>query len=347
MQQTLHPELEPVELRNSRGDRISVLPLGGILREWEIAVDSREPLNIILGYLHAHSYLKDSAYHGAIAGRYCNRIANSQFSIDEKTFRLSPNEGPHHLHGGPEGFNRRVWTVREQTAPEQENQLTLSLLSPQGDQGYPGNLEVTVKYTLDDEGALSIDWEASSDADTIVGLTCHGYFNLAGCGDILDHYLHIPANDYTPVDDELIPTGDICSVANTALDLRQFARIGDVLAKDDPEIQACDGLDHNWAGGATGEMKLRAELYSPHSNLLLAVSSTLPGLQCYTGNQLQGGGIHGCHEGVCLEPQHYPNSPNQPNFPSPILRAGETVRHRICYQVRQQELDINSRGAVL
>lgn len=326
-----HQELLTIDLRNSRGDKVSIMTLGGIIREWEVATGSDEPVNIILGYLHGRSYLKDTAYHGAIAGRYCNRIANSRFSIDDKSFSLSANEGKHHLHGGPNGFSRRSWNVEEQS----EQHLVLSLLSPDGDQGYPGNLQVTVRYTLDNEGTLDIDWQASSDADTVVSLTSHGYFNLAGCGDTLEHHLRIPASHYTPVDDELIPSGELRNVTGTALDLQCFTRVGDILTSDDSEIQACDGLDHNWAGGAPGEMRLRAELVSAKTNLLLSVSSTLPGLQCYSGNHLQTNGIHGCHEGICLEPQYYPDSPNQPDFPSPLLRAGETMRHRIQYRVSE------------
>jgi aldose 1-epimerase len=330
------PEAQSIDLRNTRGDRVSIMPLGGILREWEVAVGPGEPINIILGYLHSSSYLKDTAFHGAIAGRYCNRIANSQFSIGGKRFTLAANEGAHHLHGGPDGFNRRIWSVEEQG----ENYLELGLLSPHQDQGYPGNLKVTLRYTLDDEGALNIDWQAVSDADTVVSITSHGYFNLAGCGDILEHYLRIPATEYTPVNEDLIPTGEIRSVEGRALDLRQFTRLGDVLDSDDPEIQLADGLDHNWAAGAPGEMQLRAELVSKRTGLLLAVSSTLPGLQCYTGNHLQSNGIHGCHEGVCLEPQYYPDSPNHPNFPSAQLRAGDVMRHRISYRVSEVDAEL-------
>jgi len=273
-----HPETQPIELRNTRGDRVSIMPFGGILSEWEVAVSSGEPVNIILGYLHSHSYLKDSAHHGAIAGRYSNRIAHSQFSIGDINYTLAANEGQHHLHGGPEGFSRRIWAVEEQ----EKDCLALSLFSPHGDQGYPGNLQVSVRYTLENDGALCLDWQAESDADTIVSLTSHGYFNLAGCGDILEHYLRIPASEYTPVDNELIPTGEICSVDGSILDLRKFTRLGDVLSSDAAEIQDGDGLDHNWAGGAPGDMQLRAELFSPNTNLLLSLNSTLPGLQLST-----------------------------------------------------------------
>lgn len=314
---------------------MSIMTLGGIIREWEVAASSGEAVNIILGYPHAHSYLKDTAYHGAITGRYCNRIANSQFFIDDKSVTLIANEGKQHLHGGPDGFNRRHWNVEEQS----EQRVVLSLFSPDGDQGYPGNLQVTVHYELDNTGSLNIDWQAESDADTVISLTSHGYFNLAGSGDTLEHYLRILAPHYTPVNSDLIPSGEIRSVAGTALDLQCFTRLGDILASHDPEIQTCDGLDHNWAGGAPGELRLRAELLSAKTNLLLRVCSTLPGLQCYSGNHLQANGIHGCHEGICLEPQYYPDSPNQPSFPSPLLRAGETKSHRIQYQVSEVDPD--------
>ena len=329
-------KIQAIDLTNPRGDRVSIMSLGGILQSWEVATGSDGPINIVLGYHHPHSYLKDTAYHGAIAGRYCNRIARSRFSIGETSYTLVANEGTHHLHGGPNGFNQRIWNIEEQG----RQQLKLSLCSEDGYQGYPGNLQVSVSYKLEDDGALAVDWEATTDADTVVSLTSHSYFNLAGCGDILEHYLRIPAGEYTPVDGDLIPTGEICSVAGSALDLRKFSRLEDVLASANPEIQACGGLDHNWAGGSAGEMLLRAELFSPHTGLLLSVNSTLPGLQCYTGNHLQGNSIHDCHEGVCLEPQYYPDSPNHPNFPSPLLRAGETMRHQISYTVRKVHADL-------
>jgi aldose 1-epimerase len=202
----------------------------------------------VLGYAEAESYQLDSAFHGAIARRYCNRIANSQFALQGHTHTLASNEGPHHLHGGPEGFSRRVWQV----GPQTDQTLQLNLRSPSGDQGYPGELDVTLNYTLDDDGALCIDWVASASADTVVSITSHAYYNLAGSGDILNHWLRIPAAHYTPVDHELIPTGEIRN-----------------------------------------------------------------------------------HAGICLEPQYYPDSPNRPHFPSPVLRSGDIMRHRMRYQVSQ------------
>ena len=324
----IEPTIETIVLGNSRGDTVHIMTLGGIIREWNVATGEDEPINIILGYPYTESYLSDTAFHGALAGRYCNRIANSRFSLNGKVYQLTPNEGPHQLHGGPLGFNRRHWTVVEQT----DNSLTLELYSANGDQGYPGNLTVQVCYLLNDDGALHIDWRAQSDADTYVSITSHGYFNLAGQGDIYEHFLRIPAESYTAMDSDSIPVGKLCKVEDSVLDLRTFTRLGDALLGEAETIQDYGGLDHNYAFGDT-DLKLRAELVSPTSQLKLSVRSTLPGLQCYTGNHLQANGIHGCHEGICLEPQYYPDSPNQPEFPSPLLRANETMRHSIRYEV--------------
>lgn len=318
-----------VELRNSRGDSVEVMTFGAILRSWHLQTQAGEAINILLGYPHRQSYQFDRAYHGAIVGRYCNRIANGRFTLNGQAYKLTRNEGEHHLHGGEHGFSRRTWTVEERDC----STLVLGLFSADGEEGYPGNLSVTLRYALDADGALNIDWEAQTDADTVISLSSHGYFNLAGAGDIREHYLRIPADNYTPVDANLLPTGEIRSVAGTPFDLREFTRLGDIVTSDTPEISACDGLDHNFAMGEAGKMRTRAELFYPGNGLLLTASSTLPGLQCYSGNHLQANGVHGSYEGICLEPQHYPDSPNRPNFPSPLLRAGETMRHSIRYHV--------------
>lgn len=329
------PKLTALTLRNARGDSIRVLTSGATLTEFNFATDDHGDINLILGYPHESSYLSDTAYHGAIAGRYCNRIANSAFTLDGQVFNLDGNENQHHLHGGSLGFNRRIWEVEQQ----QENAVSLRLHSADGDQGYPGNLDVLLHYRLSDTGALDIKWQATTDQDTIVGLTSHAYFNLAGHGDILDHYLRIPASHFTPIDKELIPTGEVRSVENTALDLRQFAHLRERIASDDPLIATLDGFDHNWAFESSGDFALRAQLLCPESKLLLSVSSSLPGLQCYSGNLLAANGVHGCHEGLCLEPQYYPDSPNQPHFPSPLLRAGETVTHQLRYEIAEVDTD--------
>jgi aldose 1-epimerase len=327
----ISPQTEPrtFELSNSHGDRVRIMNLGGIVRGWEVCVDNSEPINIVLGYPHWRSYFSDTAYHGAIVGRYCNRIAAGRLTINGRAYQLVKNEGGNHLHGGHQGFHRQFWQVIDHS----DNDIRLSLTSPDGDQGYPGNLKVLVRYSLDDSRALIMDWEAKSDTDSVVSLTSHGYFNLAGSDDIRDHHLRITAPSYTPVDAHMIPTGKIASVEGSIMDLRNFSRIGDLLDAEAQELTGPGGLDHNWAWQATGELLDRAALFSPSTNLRLTVSSTLPGLQCYTGNALLGSGVHGSHEGICLEPQYYPDSPNHPAFPSPLLKAGEVMRHRIRYRI--------------
>lgn len=323
-------EIEIIELTNVRGDSLQVLTLGAIIKEWNINTKKHGLINIVLGYLHEQSYLKDIAYHGAIIGRYCNIIANSRFSIGSQEFQLASNKHAHHRHGGPQGFNSRIWQIKECD----KRSVTLYLQSLDGDQGYPGNLDVWLQYTLDDEGALNIEWKAQTDHDTIVSLTNHSYFNLSGCGDIRDHYLRIAASHYTPTTSDLIPTGEIRAVKGSALDLRTFTNIDQLINSGDPEIVRDGGVDHNWVSDSNDEMTLCAELFCPGTQLLLQTSSTLPGIQCYTGNGLSADGIHGCHEGVCLETQHYPNSPNEPRFPSPLLRTGETIRHSTRYRIK-------------
>ena len=324
-------DVQLIELSNARGDSLQVLTLGAIIKQWNVNTREHGIVNTVLGYPHKQSYLKDPAYHGAITGRYCNRIANSHFSIGEQHYQLQSNEGPHHLHGGPQGFNGRIWHIE---SSDKQN-LTLSLHSADGDQGYPGNLDVLLCYTLNDNGALDIEWNAHTDRDTVVSLTSHAYFNLAGCGDIRDHYLRIAGSHYTPTTADMIPTGEIRPVTDSVLDLRNFTPLDQLLDSNDPEIADLGGLDHNWLTRLSSELRLCAELLCPRTQLLLQISSTLPGLQCYTGNHLSANGIHGCHEGLCLETQHCPNSPNEPGFPSPLLRAGETQRHHTRYLIKE------------
>jgi aldose 1-epimerase len=323
-----------VELTNARGMSAHILTLGAIINELNFQTSSHGLINAVLGYFHWRSYLKDTAWHGAIVGRYCNRIANSQFSIGDENYQLTSNEGDHQLHGGPQGFHRKVWQIEDHDS----HSVTLSLHSPDGDQGYPGNLDILLRYALDDDGSLSINWQAESDRDTVASLTNHAYFNLAGHGDIREHYLRIAASHYTPLDSSLIPTGEVLPVAGSCLDLQQFKPLTSVLDSGAPLIEPSGGLDHNWARGEVDGIQLCAELFCPETRLLLQASSTLPGLQCYSGNHLAANGIHGCHEGICLEPQYYPNSPNEPTFPSPLLRAGETMQHQIRFQL--SEIDV-------
>lgn len=328
-------DVQCIELSNVRGDSLSVLTLGATIKEWNINTRRHGTINTVLGYPHEQSYLEDTAYHGAIVGRYCNRIANSRFFIGDREYPLVSNTPPHHLHGGLNGFNNRLWQVEEQS----EQSVVLSLHSPNGDQGYPGNLDVRLRYTLDDESALDIEWQAQSDRNTVVCLTNHAYFNLAGSGDIREHHLRIAGSHYTPTGEDMIPTGEIRAVAGSVLDLQKFTLIDQLLNSDDPEIVQCRGLDHNWVIDHPVNMALCAELLCPQTQLLLQVHSTLPGLQCYTGNHLSANGFHDSHEGICLETQHYPNSPNELTFPSPLLRAGEMVCHHTRYLISEVQAE--------
>jgi len=328
-------DIESIELRNEGGDSAVILTYGAIVAEFNINTAHEDSINVVLGYPHPQTYRKDAAYHGAIAGRYCNRIANSCFSLGKEHYSVTANEGAHHLHGGPDGFNRRLWRVEQRTI----SSVTLSLFSEDGDQGYPGNLTVQLRYELKDAGCLDITWEARCDQNTVVSLTSHCYFNLAGLGDIRNHFLRIPIDQFTPMTPDMIPTGEIQKVDGSSLDLRKLTKLEKILTSTDKDITRLGGLDHNWARESAGTMALSAELLCPDSGLLMQVSSTLPGLQCYTGNGLAANGIHGCHEGVCLEPQYYPNSPNEASFPSPLLRAGEVMRHALRYQVTAVEAE--------
>ncbi|MFK8050917.1 MAG: aldose epimerase family protein [Halioglobus sp.] len=323
-----------VDLCNCKGDSARILTLGGILQNLNINTNRQGHINTVLGYQNWTEYLRDTVWMGATAGRYCNRIANGKFSIGASEYHLERNQGDHHLHGGSGGFHRRVWTIEER----EQNALTLVLRSKDGDQGYPGNLDVQLRYHLKDDSSLNITWRAHTDRDTVVSITNHSYFNLAGAGSISNHQLKIPAENYTPTGPFQIPTGDILPVAGTCLDFRQARPLVTVLESVDPLIASCNGLDHNWARGEASELQSSAQLYCPVTGLLLDVQTTLPGLQCYTGNHLSDHGLHASHSGIALEPQYYPDSPNQHQFPSPILRAGDTRQHEIQFRFSEKEI---------
>ena len=326
-------DVHALDLVNKRRDTLRILTLGAIIKEWKVRTKTHGVINTVLGYPHEQSYLSDTDYHGAIVGRYCNRIANGRFSIGAQKYELLRNKGPHHLHGGPHGFSVKNWSIESKTT----NGVSLSLRSEDGDQGYPGNLNVWVHYSLDDEGGLTIDWQARTDRDTVVSLTNHTYFNLSGCDDIRSHYLRISASQYTPTDEDMVPTGEMRSVTGSVLDLQQLTPLDPLLDSDDPEITSRGGLDHNWA---IDQGHLCAELYCPQTQLLMQTNTTLPGLQCYTGNHLSRSGHHASHGGVCLETQYFPNSPNEPKFPSPVLNAGKTMHHQTRFLIREVDLQL-------
>ena len=286
--------------------------------------------NVVLGYDTVKGYLDDPKPHmGAIVGRYGNRIALGKFTLDGKTYQVPVNNGPNSLHGGTVGFDKHVWKAREVAEG-----VELTLVSPDGDQGYPGTLTAHVRYTLH-HNALRIDYSITTDQATVVNLTNHAYFNLGGegSGTILNEEIMIPADKYTPVDAGLIPTGELASVEGTPMDFRKSTVIGKRINDNFEQLKIAGGYDHNWVlRGANGEVKTAARVYDPAGGRVMTVTTTEPGVQFYTGNFLDGsfkgpsGGAYVKNGGLCLETQHFPDSPNHPSFPTTELKPGET-RH--------------------
>jgi aldose 1-epimerase len=289
--------------------------------------------DVVLGHGCAQDYAASSAYFGATVGRYANRIANARFVLDGRSYVLADNDGPNHLHGGRRGFDKAVWTTEQ----VDERRVTLSLISHDGDEGYPGRLAVRVTYELSDADAVTIAYDATTDKPTPINLTHHSYFNLhgEGVGDVLDHELVVHADTYTPLREGLIPTGDIEAVAGTPLDFRAPTPIGLRIDLAHPQLEYAGGYDHNYVlDGPSGQLRSVAMLADPASGRTLEVATTEPGLQVYTGNFLDGtiasksGGRYAHRGGVCLEPQHFPDSPNQPQFPDTIVRPGRPFSSR-------------------
>jgi aldose 1-epimerase len=316
-----------------------ILDYGGTIVSLTAPDRSGHYADVVLGFDSLAGYLQaGNPYFGAMIGRYGNRIARGKFELDGVTYALATNNGPNTLHGGKVGFDKVVWKVDKAGVYEQP-QLELSYLSKDGEEGYPGNLRVTARYTLSSENTLRLDYTAVTDKDTPVNLTQHSYFNLRGHGDILAHVLQIPASRFTPVDATLIPLGELRSVAGTPFDFRQPTAIGARIASSDEQLTHGKGYDHNWVlDKAPGELGLVARLHDPETGRVLEVLSTEPGVQFYSGNFLDGsnvgkGGVpYARHAGLALEPQHFPDSPNHPNFPSVILKPGETYRNTIVYK---------------
>jgi aldose 1-epimerase len=283
--------------------------------------------NVVLGYDRLEPYLESSPYFGAFVGRYANRIANATFSIDGRVHNVSPNEPPHHLHGGFRGFDKRVW---EAETSRQSAAVLLRRRSADGEEGYPGALDAQVAYSIGDHGEVWMKCEATTDAPTHVNLTQHSYFNLRGGGDVLEHRLTIDASTYLPVDRRLIPTGERAPVANTPFDFQQPREIGARLKDDHDQLTIGGGYDHTFVlnrSAMPGDLAFAARVFDPLSGRTLEVSTTEPGLQFYSG-QVVG------YRGFCLEPQHFPDSPNRPEFPSTLLRPGERYQTTTRYKFR-------------
>jgi aldose 1-epimerase len=329
--------VEIFTLRNAGGIEVKAITYGGIITS--IAAPDRAGVmaDIVLGFDSLDRYLGDHPYFGAIIGRYANRIAGARFLLDKNQYRLAANDGPHHLHGGIKGFDKQVWT------PEiiGTNAVRFSRVSPDGEEGYPGTLQVAVVYSLTNYNELIVEYQAHTDLPTHVNLTQHSYFNLAGAGsgDVLGHELMIAADRYTPVDRALIPTGETAPVEGTPFDFRTPAAIGARIGAAHPQISYGHGYDHNWVLNRTGDsLQLAARVVEPKSGRVLEVATTEPGIQFYAGNVLdgsitgKGGRAYGRRGGFCLETQHYPDSPNQPDFPPTVLRPGATYSTRTVFK---------------
>ncbi|MEV7090758.1 aldose epimerase family protein [Streptomyces sp. NPDC093085] len=317
------------------GTRLKVLSYGGIVQSLEIPDRRGRYAKVSLGFDNLAGYLTATTFYGALIGRYGNRIAAGRFTLDGRTYQLPLNDGPNTLHGGTQGFDKRVWDIEPFTDSTGVG-LVLRRVSPDGEMGYPGTLDVTVTYTLTPRGTWRIGYAATTDRPTVVNLTNHTYFNLAGegSGDIHGHELTLEAARYTPVDATLIPTGELARVAGTPFDFRTAKPVGRDIRTGHPQLLRGQGFDHNWAldKGLTAVPRLAATLRDPGSGRTVRIATTEPGVQFYSGNFLAGahtgtsGRVYRQSDGLCLETQHFPDSPNRPAFPSTVLRPGETYR---------------------
>lgn len=335
-------KVELYTLRNAKGMEARISSYGGLLISLTAPDRNGKYEDVTLGYDSLNGYLKDTPYFGALIGRYGNRIAKGHFTLNGQTYTLATNNNPNSLHGGKVGFDKVLWTAR----PYQSGigpALELNYVSKDGEEGYPGTLKVKAVYTLTDANSLRLDFTATTDKDTVVNLTHHSYFNLAGKGDILGHVLEIKADKFTPVDSTLIPTGELKPVAGTPFDFTKPTPIGARVNQDDEQLKAGGGYDHNWViNKPWGELAVMARVYEPESGRVMEVLSTEPGLQFYCGNFLdgsitgKGGRVYNKRNAFCMEPQHYPDSPNQTNFPSVVLKPGQTYKNTIIYSFTAQ-----------
>ncbi len=326
-------EINRYTLTNPNGITIQIINYGAIITSILTPDKNGQPGEVVLGFDNLEDYLDEHPYFGAVAGRCANRIAKGKFTLDGKEYTLAINNGPNHLHGGLQGFDTQVWSVTE--LPDQ-SALKLTYTSKDGEEGYPGNLTISVTYTLTNDNELKIDYEATTDKATPVNLTNHSYFNLAAgqAEDALNHEVVLYADRYTIVDENLIPTGELPLVAGTPMDFSTPHTIGSRIA------QVAGGYDHNYVltNSQDGSLGLAATVYEPQTGRVMEVYTTQPGIQFYSGNFLDGsltghqGRVYKKHYGFCLETQHFPDSPNQPDFPSTILRPGETFKQSTVYK---------------
>jgi aldose 1-epimerase len=334
-------------LTNKYGMTVSISNFGGTLVSLKVPDRDGKMGDVVLGYDNPADYENGKAYFGGTIGRYGNRIAHGKFTLDGGVYSLPLNDGPNTLHGGVRGFNKHVWNARDVSSSEGEA-LELTYVSKDGEEGFPGTLTVKVVYTLlADENAVKIDYTATTDKDTVLNLTNHSYFNLSGQGngDILQHQLTLYASQFTPVDVTLIPTGKLQDVHNTPFDFLQPIAIGQRINMNDEQLKFGRGYDHNWVldKKSPTAMGLAARAYDPQSGRVLEVSTTEPGVQFYSGNFLDGtvhgkdGKLYAYRSAFCLETQHFPDSPNQKNFPSTLLQPGRTLHSTSIYKFTVQK----------
>ncbi|MBX3240915.1 MAG: galactose mutarotase [Chitinophagaceae bacterium] len=332
-------EADLYTLRNANGMTIRITNYGGIITSWTAPDKTGKYEDITLGCDSLSDYLKGVPYFGALVGRYGNRIANGKFTLNGQAYTLAQNNGPNSLHGGIKGFDKVLWQAI--AVDGEEPQLKLRYVSADEEEGFPGTLTTDVTYTLQKDNALSIDYTATTDKPTVVNLTNHAYFNLSGDMNktVLDHEVAIKADRFLPVDETLIPTGELKPVAGTVFDFTKFKKISEGINADDQQIKFGGGYDHCWVfADNSNSLKEVASVFEPGSGRVMTVSTTEPAIQFYTGNFLDGtvtgkGGVSYAHRtGFCLETEHYPDSPNQPKFPSTVLQPGETYRTTTVYK---------------
>lgn len=341
------PDGTPVEiytLRNRQGMEARIMTYGGIVQSLKVPDKNGTFGDVVFGFDNLDGYLspayaKAGPFFGALIGRYGNRIAKGKFTLDGQEYTLPINNAPNCLHGGPEGFDKRVWKVVKADVGPHGPRLELSYLSKDGEEGFPGNLQVFATYTVTEDNALRLHFKATTDKDTICNLTHHSYFNLHGSGDVLGYLVYIDADRFTPVDSTLIPTGELEPVAGTPFDFRTPTAIGARIGEDDQQLKYANGYDDNWVlNHPPGKLGLAARVEDPVSGRVLTVYTTAPGMQFYTGNFLdgtltgKGGRVYQFRNAFAMEPQDFPDSPNHPNFPSCELKPGQTYQSTMIYK---------------
>ncbi|WP_037316985.1 aldose epimerase family protein [Salegentibacter sp. Hel_I_6] len=325
-------------LTNENGMEVKIITYGGRITSLKAPNKNDEFENVVLGFDSLEQYTKDNPFFGALIGRFGNRIANGKFTLDGEEYTLAQNDGQNHLHGGEKGFDKVVWTVDDAST----NSLTLSYISEDMEEGYPGTLETTVVYTLTEDNALEVDYNATTDKKTVLNLTQHAYFNLSGdfSETILDHKIEINADKFLPVNETLIPTGELKDVAGTPFDFREAKTVEQHIEEKNEQLERGKGYDHNWVlNEQDSGMRFAASAYHEESGRMLEVHTNEPGIQFYSGNfldgtlpQADGEGNYGHRSGFCLETQHYPDSPNQEGFPSVVLEPGETYSSKTSFK---------------